>query len=265
MNSSPFQPDAEQTETLVSRAVDGTLSDTQWQQLEAIASKQPAMWRDLCLAHRDALSLRAAVANESHGAAAATLRVQEQEMSEEEVGNSEGAVHSRWLARRAWMGWAAAAVFGIVAAVQFSQRAGSTPILLTSGNRGAGSQLGGVQENTAGIGSVIESQLSSALRSLSPQDLLTQYVHNGREDGTVYGVLPERVVLSTEPLLDGAGYEVVYLRQIVERQRVRDFYGISHDEQGNAFPVRVSPGVPFVPATPAKATQPQRSRTQSAL
>lgn len=222
--------------SLISRAVEGGLSDAEWAELEAAAGKHPGMWRELCLAHRDDLSLRAGVA-----AMSAALPLQQASVREEDEDQGDGrgayrlpARAAGWVTTRAWAGWAAAAVFGLVAAAQMSQRAATQPLLMT---QPAATSAG----NTAGLGSGLGSGLEDALRSLSSRDLLTQYVQNGREQGTVYGVLPERVLLRSTPLADGAGYDVLYVRQIVERAQVPDFYSVVYDEQGNARAIATSP------------------------
>jgi hypothetical protein len=226
---------------LMSLAVEGRLSDAQWAQLEALAKAQPALWRELCLSHRDDLALRA-------GVAAASTNLPALAFEDEPVREP---THTLFSARRAWMGWAAAAMLGLVALVQFTSRGGPTPIFDHAPTA--------TQNNQAGIGS----SLTGALANLSSDDLLNQYVQTGREEGTVFGVLPERVVLQSTPMTDGAGYEVVYLRQIVERVQVPDFYSVSYDEQGNAYPVRVTPRA--TPTTPSTPTPPRSSPKHSGI
>ena len=72
----------------------------------------------------------------------------------------------------------------------------------------------------------------------SPEDALQLSMDKGQEAGSVIGEVPERLLLSTEPAPDG-GFSVVYLRQIIERQRVEDIYRFGRNEAGDAVPVPV--------------------------
>jgi len=72
-----------------------------------------------------------------------------------------------------------------------------------------------------------------------PVDALRAYVDRGREAGTVIGLVPEMQVIETKPTADGTGYEVLYTRRILERQRVSQVYRWTQDEFGNRYPVKV--------------------------
>lgn len=240
------------TELLLSRAVDGTLSDAQWASLEAKAQHDPALWRELCLLHRDDLAVRARVQQTTE------LTTTQQALVL--------ASHAEPSSARAWMGWAAAAVLGLVAAISISR--GGGPLGGTLGGTLAGSgpivqdmranagPAGGTQ--TAGLGSFLN--LDDALNAATPQQLLGRYVQSGREQGSVFGVMPERVVLHSTPLEDGKGYEVYFVRQIVERAHVPAFYRLGIDELGNAAQVPTSPTVPATPARPANPPRPPRTQ-----
>ena len=56
------------------------------------------------------------------------------------------------------------------------------------------------------------------------------------------GQSPDFIVLESTPLADGGGYEVVYLRQLIERREVRDLYRLGTDELGNTVRVPVEAG-----------------------
>ena len=51
--------------------------------------------------------------------------------------------------------------------------------------------------------------------------------------------MPRKILMEAQPAADGNGYEVVYIRQILERARVNDIYRFSQDETGRATPVPV--------------------------
>lgn len=108
----------------------------------------------------------------------------------------------------AWGGW-------LAAALALAWAAGLWP----------GSQPG-VQ--TAGV----------AATPASPAEALAQYLDQGQRAGVVLGELPAKVMLNARPLA-GQGYEVLYLRQILERQVVPEFFGVAEDELGRPTPVRV--------------------------
>jgi hypothetical protein len=227
------------TELLLSRAVDGTLSDAQWASLEAKAQHDRALWRELCLLHRDDLAVRARVQQTTE------LTTTQQPLVL--------ASHAEPSSTRAWMGWAAAAVLGLVAAISISQGGGplgSGGAMLNQG------PAGGTQ--AAGLGGFLN--LDEALNAATPQQLLGRYVQSGREQGSVFGVMPERVVLHSTPLEDGKGYEVYFVRQIVERAHVPAFYRLGIDELGNAAQVPTSPTVPATPARPANPPRPPRTQ-----
>jgi hypothetical protein len=68
----------------------------------------------------------------------------------------------------------------------------------------------------------------------------------GKQSGRVLGEVP--VLCESKPAATGQGFEVVYVRQILERAEVHDLYRFSVDEAGNPLPVRVT-----VPAKPGQA------------
>ncbi|MEM7199052.1 MAG: hypothetical protein AAF628_02235 [Planctomycetota bacterium] len=51
----------------------------------------------------------------------------------------------------------------------------------------------------------------------------------------------DRVVLRAEPTADGVGYDLVYLRRVLERARVPELFGVAEDEHGALVPTPVQP------------------------
>jgi anti-sigma factor RsiW len=204
---------------LLSRAVDGTLSNAEWSALEAHAATHPALWRELCLLHRDDLALRAALAHATTTRAPGTttsdtsapLRLALEADAHQPSHNSSAN------SARAWMGWAAAAVFGLVAAISLSSRTG--PLQTTLLDTHANVQIAD-QQGTQSASLLPSFSLSQALQRATPEQLLSSYIAQGREQGSVFGVHPERVVLHTTPLEDGKGLEVYYIRPIIERAHI---------------------------------------------
>ena len=72
--------------------------------------------------------------------------------------------------------------------------------------------------------------------------MFRQWIESGKQQGTVIGELPQRIVLDARPADDGIGYDVTYLRQIQERTRVPDLYqAVGQDERGRAQLVSYEP------------------------
>lgn len=81
-----------------------------------------------------------------------------------------------------------------------------------------------------------------SLDSLSSNDLMNGYKARAAKEGTLVGELPQRVVIETRPSTDGKGYEVLYMRQFIERAIVDDLYKLGTDETGR--PVMVPTSMP---------------------
>jgi len=190
---------------LVTRVIDGRASQEDWRRLEILGAADPGVWRDLAQAQRDDAALRQVMMRVSGVASGIDLEVNEaRERDAVEVTRD----RSRRVAM--WGGWLAAAA---VTLAFVSQRpAGTAP---NTGAQTAGAPL------------------------LSAADALNRYLEEGRREGSVIEELPEKVLVNTAPAPDGQGYNVVYLRLIMERAQVPDLYRFSSDEFGRAAPVRV--------------------------
>ena len=82
------------------------------------------------------------------------------------------------------------------------------------------------QNNTAGL-------------NIPTGALLTRYLEQGKKSGQVVGELLDKVLIETRPVQNGDGYEVYYIRQIIEKARVPDLYTFGTDDTGQAVPVRI--------------------------
>lgn len=220
MNEPTTEPTTGQrNDILISRAIDGDATAVEWDELTALAGRNPAVWRTLAMSLREHHALTRAVnagvavadviempAAAAPGLAASTIEPR-------------SARQSAVLARiGGWSGWAVAAIFtiawvaGILSLVQNQSVAPNTagPVLSTA-------QLGGSNAS----------------------ELLDAYLDRGRQEQSVIAELPERVLLETRPLESGKGYELLYLRQILERTVVPDLYEFhSQDEMGRPTLVR---------------------------
>lgn len=189
-------------EILISRVVDGVAGPADWIELDLIGGGDPALWRELAQAQRDRQLLDLAVGEAISVADVVGLPKTE-------------LVHKR-IHIPAWTGWAAAAAVAFAAFV--------VPQQFGSGNK----QIGGPSIFTP----TQEAQVS-------PDDALKSYLAKGKDAGRVIRQLPEFVVLESAPAEDGRGYDVVYLRQIVERTRVESLKSYQVDEAGQKIPVPV--------------------------
>jgi hypothetical protein len=199
---------------LISRAVDGRARPEDWEAIERLAQAEPALWRDLALAQRDDRALASAVMHQASRADHVALP--EAELAEMIQENPRAVVARRTRLAATWSGWAAAALVAIAAVSR-------------EGNPGSSNELTPRIAALPGAG-----VLGTA------SDALDRYLDLGKKDGTVLGEMPEKLLVRTSKRSDGDGYEVVYVRQIVERARVPGLYKLSSDEAGNATPVPIT-------------------------
>lgn len=193
---------------VITRIVDGRATAEDWAALERLAQAQPGVYGELARAQREHALLAGAVMAELAPAEAVALPAHHAASYK---------LSSRIRAAGAWGGWAAAA------AVALAWMGG----LPADGSRGAGN------ENQASIFPVN-----------SASDALDAYLNLGKKDGTVIQQLPGKVLVDDpRPAPDGRGYEVIFIRQIVERETVPDLYRFTRDETGGlrAIPVQVRP------------------------
>lgn len=194
--SLPTQPDADQVELLISKAVDGRATRLEWAVLEIAAHEKPVVWRELALTMRDNALLEATVSRAADRAEQVTLP-------------ASGAVTTAPSSLRTWGGWAAAAVLGVMFIAQWRNLA----------NQPA-SVGGSSQPQVAGLGGFTADQAREA------------YLQRGKQDGSVLGEMPAKVIVQGSPVQNGQGYEVVFIRQIVEKARVDDLVRLTNDEAG---------------------------------
>lgn len=212
-------------DVLMSRAVDGEATAGDWSELSTLAGTDGRVWRELAERQRDQAALSRAV----QVALVAADRVDLQRVGAADAGRVPAieVVRGRSRMISTWGGWAAAAA--IVAAVALAPRVG-----FNAGTASRGATTPG-PTNTASF-----ADPSAALRA---------YLDKGQAAGTVVGEVPTRVLVDSKPI-DGGGYEITYLRQIIERARVPELYQVGTDDLGRPVPVRaaVDPMVTDIPA-----------------
>lgn len=140
---------------------------------------------------------------------------------------------SRLRAAGVWGGWAAAAMLAIAWSVGL--RPGD-PLI-----------FGNHSESQANLGANVINTAGEAFQ---------KYLDLGKESGSVIGEMPSGIVLDKHPLADGSGYEVLYIRPIIERVVVRDVYQqvVTESGQIQIVPASITATITS-PAQPVSPTQ----------
>ncbi|MEO0512072.1 MAG: hypothetical protein AAF108_04145 [Planctomycetota bacterium] len=204
-------------ELLLSRVTDGEASDAEFDELRTLASLEPSVWRDLAEGQR-AASLVASVVDAA-GSVADGVAAPAYEHASVRV---ESRLSS--FGRGVWRntGWLAAAAVVLLWSTTGGRLPGASELPATGGpSIGAGGEASFVPVSTA-------------------SQALDRYLDLGRAEGVVLGEMPTGRVLERRPSVDGSGFEVIFLRQIVERAIVEDVYELARDEAGNATPIRLT-------------------------
>lgn len=191
---------------LITRVLDGEATPEDWAAFRAMAARDQSVWAELADAQQDRAELA--------GALAEAIAIADRVDAPVEIHASER-FNSRLRIGVAWAGWAAAAMLALGA---FTGRLGLP-----------GPAMPSASTQEAGLVPID-----------SPEEALQLYFDKGQESGLVLGEMPDRVLLSSEPLADGSGFTVVYLRQIVERQRVPDLFQLGVNEAGEQVPVPIA-------------------------
>ncbi|MBU6412091.1 MAG: hypothetical protein KGS45_01335 [Planctomycetes bacterium] len=237
MTPDASQPDpTEDLDLLISRVVDHDTTPAHWSAFESAAGTNTVAWRELALAQRDALSLSQAAHAAASRASAITLPSEADAMrpirleeARRELDRAETPDRRFFSHSRGYLGWAAAAALAIAF---YSGRLNPTSTNVS---------------NPAQSASIIPQFNNSTTRPT--EDYLARYLDQGHEEGRVVGELPDKVLIRATPtaLTDGTiGYDVYYVRQILERVQVPDLYtfGATQDELGRAtmqpVPVRIN-------------------------
>jgi hypothetical protein len=214
-------------DVLIGRVVDGEASAADWAALESIAQSDAGVWERVGRAHR----VHARLEREIEDAIAIAELI-------EAPSPKVVAGHAMTLRMRQYGGWAAAA------AVALAWVAVRNP-----GGVGPGAQV-------AGIGPV-------SAAPLSVEEAYDQYINRGIAQNRVIGEL-QPVLVETRDLGEGNGREVIFMRQILERQPVTEVsvMSVQMDEHGTmrAVPVPVarSTGADVARQMPAPRIDPGR-------
>lgn len=195
----------QQHHMLISRVIDGEATDQEWAEFVSLAAVEPRMWCALAMGQRDHAALVRAINHASAVADAVTLQ------------SVEDAQRWRLTKVRMWSGWSVAALVALVAGVSLL-RLWSMPLASNTGNQHA------------------------AILPISASEAFQTYLDKGQESGAVIGEVPTRVLIESRPRGTGQGYEIVYLRQIMERAVVPDLYQVrGQNELGQPTLIRYEP------------------------
>jgi len=204
---------------LISRAIDGDATAAEWDQLTARAETDPTIWRNLATTLREhgafgrAINAGVAVADSIEMPAPAITPTARPTGTLPRVRRQAGL--------RGWSGWAIAAVLSI------AWVSGVLNLVQTNPATPGGGSAQPLTRHT-GFGD-----------NITASQLLQAYLDKGRQEDFVIAEVPQRVLIQTRPSGTGRGYELLYLRQILERTVVPDLYEFySQDEMGRPTLVR---------------------------
>jgi hypothetical protein len=211
--------DGPDRDVLITRIIDQRAASSDWAAIEQLAASDKTLWREVALAQRDAALLTVAVGR----AVAVADNVDLDSVADHPlVASSQAPIpfeQPRVIRPAAWMGWATAAALALAWFAGF-QPGGSQPVV----------------GNTAGL---VPMQLGGTVVT-TPTEALDAYRKLGQEQGRVVGEVPAKILVKSTPVDEGrGGYDVVYIRQIIERARVSDPVRFTQDEAGNTKPAVV--------------------------
>lgn len=196
---------------LICRVTDGVASAADWEALQQLGAADATIWHELAESQRQHLLLSAATGAEIDRA------IRSRAVRDELFAVPGSRLRLVFPQRlNAWLGWAAAAVLALAL---------FKPAL--------------PREDTGDPGRIATAGPALDLNSYAPAALLNAYLDRGLAEGTVVGEVPNPVLVEKRPAPDGQGYDIVFVRQIVEKARVQDGYRFSQDELGQPVPVRV--------------------------
>ncbi len=182
--------------TLIHRVLSGSAEPAAWEELELKAQQDPQLWHRLALSLKDQNELNLGVAN-------TVLRAEALELDDLRAAAAQHSSTSPAPIRRfrpgPWIGWAVAACIAL--------------FWLTG--------IPGAPSTTA-----------PPAEAATMQQALDLYRQAGTREGRLVEELP-LLVVDRKPAPQGKGTEVVYLRRILERRRVKSLYEAAPDEWGN--------------------------------
>lgn len=208
MTTHPAHPEPDR-DVLISRVVEGRARGEDWQALRRLAEHDSAVWAELALSQDQASHLAQGL--EAALAEASAVALPHRTLSlvgHDSLSPAGRGVNSRL---RAALPWALAATLGLAFGSQYWFK----PVQPTG---------------TMQTGGLLPVAAAPALST--PEEAMQAYLDLGRQQGTVVGELPERRVIESRPAPGGEGYEVLFIRQVLERAVVKDLYRTGTDDRG---------------------------------
>ncbi len=193
-------------DVLISRIVDGIASESDWASFETLCSQDASLWQDLAASQRFNQELLITVESQLSVADDIQLPMDPHVLP----------THRLKMAL-SWSGWAIAAALTLTWAL------------------GLSTGLNNTKGNTAGLVPTIS----------TPDEAFDRYLSLGQSSGTVINEVPTKVLLHSTRLPGESGFQVIYIRQIVERAIVSDInlYRMDQDETGRPVPIRITPRI----------------------
>lgn len=191
---------------LIARVIDGVATSEDWRELRERSDDEQAVWTEL--AEQQELHRRVSSVVDAAGDVAEGVELPMH------LHARTSPMH-RLRVTRAIGGWAVAAM------VALAWSMGVHP-----GDAVVSGDPGEAQANLA------PATITSA------GEALKRYLDLGMESGQVVGEVPENMVLDSRPLPEG-GYEVLYVRPIIERTVVHSVYRQVRDDTGGVHVIRV--------------------------
>jgi hypothetical protein len=227
----------ERTDQLLSLIVEGEATREQWEEFTRVAEADPVWWAHLARSQRDACDLSNVLNRMVAVADRVALPVPAEPMPGSVAGASGGGAtaarreppgahhgrRGRWwhglvpatpLGAAAWGGWAVAAVLALAAIPGLRRSTSPAPI------------------RPSEIGPAIATAVPTS------RDAWQQYLDLGRQEGHVLGEIPARILLDAQEV-PGHGYELWYLRPVLETMHVPEMYRFNgFDESGEPVLIR---------------------------
>jgi hypothetical protein len=195
----------ERTELLISRAVCGDAAADEWDELTARADSDGRVWRELGVTLRDQSALVAIAAGAGDCA---------ESVAAPKTAGRGATLAPAWrgsLRLTSWTGWAVAAGLAIAIGARWLGAPASPEALPVS---------------AAGISTPADATLVR-----NAQEALDAYLERGRTEKRVIQQMPRMLLLEARPNPTGEGYEILYLRQLMERAVVPDLYQFGAEEE----------------------------------
>lgn len=229
--------DGPSREILLSRVLDYAATPADWDALECLATRDASVWRELAQTMRQDQALTHAVACASHQADMIDLESIERAERNRGVRHDKPREQTRTARHSRHEGVAFKRRLRLVGTVSGWVAAAAIALVFTDGRLIRFNPPSPLDAPTSQASLI--PNLISTRESANSSDALREYLRKGNQEGTVLGEMPRKILMQAQPAADGNGYEVVYIRQILERARINDIYRFSEDEAGRTTPVPI--------------------------